>query len=154
MDSFRTFRRAFLFCVCAVGIWCGQSADARPRLTCKTRGVTLTANEGARVFRLGGADSYRAFVCDLRSRRTRALGTFDDGAGGGVSEFELRGDYVAFDKHVCDQEGCRSNVATVNARTGTRRASATDPRIATVVSDLVISRSGSIAWIREVEVAP
>lgn len=131
-----------------------QPAQARRRPDCTRRGVTVIANAAARVFRVGSLESYRAYVCYLKSRKTRVLGTFDDGAGGGATGFRLNGDFVAFDNHICDQESCRGSVTIINSRTGAIRRSASETRNSSFVTDLVLDAAGNVAWIRYVELAP
>jgi hypothetical protein len=96
-------------------------------------------------------DDYRAYVCELRTRRVRAVGTFERSETSAVGAYRpiASGRFVAFDLVDCDRTGCEGGgVRVLDTRTGRRRASAATPGNAEPVSALVLKANGSAAWIR------
>jgi hypothetical protein len=96
-------------------------------------------------------DDYRAYVCDLRTRRVRPLGTFERSETSAVGAYRpvASGRFVAFDLVNCDRVGCEGGgIRVADARTGRRRRSAPSPPNSAPVTDLAVNANGSVAWIR------
>jgi hypothetical protein len=117
---------------------------------CAARGQTVVANRFVRVFRINhpvvGSRVYH--VCDLRRHRSRLLDRDDDGDG--LQRVALAGRRVAYEYAVCDDPesgGCEHGMYRSDIR---RRRPALVTRVAAdadMATDLVITRTGAMAWI-------
>jgi hypothetical protein len=98
-------------------------------------------------------DGYRAYACDLKTRRVRPVGTFEKSltSANGAYLPTANGRFVAFDLVQCGRDGCQGGgIRVLDVRTGRRRAGGQTPDGASPVTDLALSAAGSVAWVRPV----
>lgn len=116
---------------------------------CSFSGTTITANKTGVVYRRGSAREYDAYVCVFSSARTRALGSFDE-IGAGVYGFRLAGRFLAYDHLDCLRESCDGEVRVLDLGTGKTRKSAPTQPGGGLATDLELTSTGAVAWIRAV----
>jgi hypothetical protein len=130
-------------------------AEARKAPACSSKGSkTIIASESARVFRKKKATGVRVYGCLFRANKKFQLGSFsecfDDDQ---VGDLRLAGRYVGYDTTSCGLVVGKSVVIVRNLATGSVTHVAVAARLVspgeidTSVSDLVLRRSGSVAWI-------
>jgi hypothetical protein len=130
----------------ALAVPAGAKTSAAKR--CATVGTTVAADESARVYRLGGADSYRAYACLARTGKVRSLGSFDEQEEG-VRGFVLAGSFVAYERRLCAGEGgCSAQIRAKNIRTGATRTAPEEQQANSPAAVIVASESGAVGWLR------
>jgi hypothetical protein len=128
----------------------GAGRSAKP---CTTRGHTVVANQLVRVFRINRpritTTLYHA--CDLRTRRARFIDRRVLELGG-LHRLALGRGIVAYEDVICDERGggCDGLIFRLDVRRNRRERVARMPVDAAKTSDLVVTRTGAIAWIRGV----
>jgi hypothetical protein len=136
-------------------------ASGQSRGRCDARGAeTILATKSARVFavQIRGTNEARIYGCLYSRNRRWSLGVESECQGATqVSGFILAGRFLAYVESFCDLDTASDYVVVKDLRTGQDRfrapaaggafASEGDP--STRVSDLALSRTGSVAWIGE-----
>jgi hypothetical protein len=143
---------ALVVSTCLAGLVAASTAPAATqRRDCRTKGKTFAANAEARVFyRLapgGGGRTY--YACDVRRRRLRRIG-INGGPGLGISPvIALVGRQVAYEDIICNKDGnCSGSVYRLDVVTGRLKVAATMDADMPPATDLEMSSSGAVYWIR------
>jgi hypothetical protein len=128
------------------------------RTKCTARNAhTILKTETGRIFSVPGGDFFaKIYGCLYSQNRRWFLGIDGDcDPGDAVDKFILIGRYVAFVETGCNIDSSQDYVNVRDLRTGRtkwRTVAATgtsDGEPSTEVKDLVMSRTGSVAWIGE-----
>jgi hypothetical protein len=110
-------------------------------------GATLKRNLHVRVFRKRIGEQSVVFACASGGKRAVRLGALDPETPSGVDSFAIDGVMVGYHRYTCDHGGlCEMSVGVVNART--RKQVRTSSSAEGFVRSLVVSATGSAAWIR------
>lgn len=112
-------------------------------------GSTLAISKSARVFQVKLGSIRRVYGCSTSTQKRSYLGR----AGSvdlDTSALALSGPRIAYVRTFCNEAGCRKNVLVRDLKTRKRllwvaTASGDDQK----VTDLVLSKSGTVAWIVE-----
>jgi len=138
------------------------AAPAHARSTCTPHGSkTVAANTKLRVFTLtkSGSDTTRLYACRLKNRKRYLLASAQEqgGTGTAVSLVRVVGRFVAWDAQPFDDsqrynpdfQGFPSTVNELDTGSGQRtsRPATTGSPAASSVTALVVTGSGSLAWI-------
>lgn len=119
--------------------------ESRSR-ACLTTGTTVGANRTLRVYRVGDRNGHRYVACVVRTGRRRLLGE-SNSLSGGVEDVKIAGRYAAVSFGQCGRDSCLSVAAVTDVLTGRTRAG--KHRSDVGIASLVLSRTGSIAWITQ-----
>jgi hypothetical protein len=136
------------------------AAAGAKRANCSS-GRTFAIDKHVRVFGIdpdrhdgfGYQYSYHAYACLRADGKVRSLGLWESGGEGfdeiGPYHFAVGGRFAAFDFSECGRTDCaESFVKVVDVRTGKSRHAPLAPPGAGKITDLVVKRNGSVAWIR------
>lgn len=127
---------------------------ARSERACATTGKTIRSNRVVRVYRVGSREEYRVFGCLRSSGRRYFLGDYElfnrSGFYQGIGRLVVVGRFVAYDRRICSPSGMCTGGTIVrrDLRSGRVGVFANPIPNADPVSDLELTRSGSVAWIR------
>jgi hypothetical protein len=114
------------------------------RRSCADVGTTIEASSYARLYRSRGT----VFAC-LRDGRRRLIGNYYEEDDSGPYIFRIAGRFVATDDRTCLHGlQCTAALEVRDLRTNQLLHSATVEKDANIVQDLVVTPSGSVAWIR------
>jgi hypothetical protein len=126
------------------------AAPAATKITCATKGSTLAAGPSARVFTAGTGSARRVYGCATSANKLRNLGK---AAGEGVDTklVAVTGVRVAYVISSCGDTGCQQSVLVRDLKTGksVSAALAAPGDVEQKVTDLVLSRTGTVGWISE-----
>jgi hypothetical protein len=136
-------------------------AEARhpERTKCTARNAhTVIETETGRIFSTPlGNTAERVYGCLYSQNRRRFLGIDGDcDPGGAVTNLILIGRYVGYVETNCNIDSSNDYVVVKDLRTGRNKwraiaatGQAPDAEPSTLVSDLAMSRTGSVAWIAD-----
>ncbi|HEX8744519.1 MAG TPA: hypothetical protein VF712_15440 [Thermoleophilaceae bacterium] len=156
-------KRLLAVCVAAGALAAANGAPAQAATArCTARNAqTIAATNSARIYATPlGDGASRIYGCLYSRNRRYLLGNDGDcDPGPVVSRLTLRGRYVAFVETFCNIDASDDYVAVKDLRTGRnkwRAISATGNRAengepSTLVSDIALSPTGSVAWIADWE---
>jgi hypothetical protein len=126
------------------------AAPAATKVTCATKGSTLAAGPSARVFTAGSGSARRVYGCSTSANKPRNLGR-PGGEGVDTSVVAVSGARVAYVITSCSDTGCQQSVLVRNLKTNTAvsAALAAPGDVDQKVTDVVLSKAGTVGWISE-----
>lgn len=146
--------RARLLVAASVAVLLGMGAWVTPASAatrCSKAGGTLAQTAGARVFVAQSNTLRRVFGCAAGQKNARSLGRAG-GEGVDTKHLALVGSRVAYVRQSCSEGGCSASVLVYDLKRRTSVSAAfaapndnTDQN----VTDIVLSKKGTVAWISE-----
>jgi hypothetical protein len=126
------------------------AAAAAAKVTCSTKGTTLAAAASARVFVAKSGATRRVYGCSTSARKLRTLGPAD-GEGVVTRTLTVNGPRVAYTLRSCGETGCQQSVLVRDLKTNTSVSAALSAPgdVEQEVTDILLSRTGTVAWISE-----
>jgi hypothetical protein len=143
----------------AVGVWLVPAAPASAATKCSGKGAKgIVSTSSARVYSLPSKGERKIYACLLSQNKRRFLGWEDECQDmTAASAFLLSGPYVGYVETSCSLVSGDQRVVVLNIKTNkikheapavtNESGPADDP--SSYVTDLVMSRSGSVGWIGE-----
>jgi hypothetical protein len=153
--------RGFAAAVLAVALTVAYSAPAQARHgnRCTARNAhTILATDSVRIFATPlGNTAERVYGCLYSRNRRYVLGIDGDcDPGPAIDQVTVSGRYVAYVESICNIDASDDYVVVKDLRTGRNKwraiaatGQAPDAEPSTLVSDIVVSRTGSVAWIAD-----
>ncbi|HVF79982.1 MAG TPA: hypothetical protein VNA28_16940 [Solirubrobacteraceae bacterium] len=125
-------------------------ASGAAKVTCSTKGTTIAAGTGARVFIVKSGATRRVYGCSTSARKLRTLGRAE-GEGVVAKTLTVNGPRVAYALRACGETGCQQSVLVRDLKTGKSVSAALSAPgdVEQEVSDILLSRTGTVAWIAE-----
>jgi hypothetical protein len=131
-----------------VGAW-GPAASAATR--CSKSGGTLARTAGARVFVAQSNSVRRVFGCAAGQKNARSLGRAG-GEGVDTKHLALVGTRVAYVRGSCSEAGCSASVLVYDLKRRkdvSAALAAPNDNTDQNVTDIVLTKNGTVAWISE-----
>ena len=134
------------------------AAPAQGATKCTARKAETVLQTGsARIFTTPlGNTTARVYGCLYSKNRNYVLGIEGDCDPRSVDQFVLAGRYVGYVESFCNIDASDDHIVVKDLRTGRNRyrtvaatGQAPDAEPSTLVSQLVLSRTGSVAWIAD-----
>lgn len=120
------------------------------KVTCSTKGTTIAAGTSARVFVARSGATRRVYGCSTSANKLRTLGRAD-GEGIVTKTVTVTGPRVAYAQRSCGDTGCQQSVLVRDLKTNKQVSAAlSSPNdVDQEVTDIVLTRTGTVAWIAE-----
>jgi hypothetical protein len=144
----------FAALVATVGMLLVPSVPAvGARHGCGSTGHTIARTHQVRVYTLPvELDFYSIYGCLRRTGRTVRIGTTNDGPslhGESIYAVRAAGEYMTYDHLLCDHGDCYGGIRVLNLATRVKRHGQELRAGDQEVTDNVLTRRGSAAWIRK-----